>query len=70
MTDSPSPEALAAEFDTLMQRAGIEVPAARRKAVLEGFADLRWQISLLRGRYDAAAEPSNIFRLIPAEPVR
>ena len=67
MPDTPPPETLAAEFDCLMARAGITVPAARRAAVLTAYADLRGQIALLHGRYGAAAEPSNVFRLSPVE---
>jgi hypothetical protein len=67
MPDTPSPEALAAEFDGLMARAGITVPEARRATVLIAYADLRQQIALLHGRYGAAAEPSNVFRLSPVE---
>ena len=67
MPDIPPPEALAAEFDWLMTRAGIAVPDARRAAVLTAYADLRQQIALLHGRYGAAAEPSNVFRLSPEQ---
>ena len=67
MPDTTPPEALAAEFDCLMARAGIAVPEARRAAVLTAYADLRKQIALLHGRYGAAAEPSNVFRLSPLE---
>ncbi|HUB14543.1 MAG TPA: hypothetical protein VMB34_21515 [Acetobacteraceae bacterium] len=68
MPDAPSPETLAAEFDMLMARSGINVPASRRTTVLAAYADLRSQIALLHGRYGAAAEPSNVFRLSPVEP--
>jgi hypothetical protein len=67
MPDTTSPEAQAAEFDCLMARAGIAVPEQRRAAVLTAYADLRQQIALLHGRYGAAAEPSNVFRLSPVE---
>ena len=72
MPDIPSPtalapDALAAEFECLMARAGISVPEARRATVLAAYADLRAQIALLHGRYGAAAEPSNVFRLSPVE---
>ncbi len=67
MADMPPPEALAAEFDMLMARAGITVPASRRPTVLTAYADLREQLALLHGRYAAAAEPSNVFRLSPVE---
>ena len=39
-------DALAAEFDCLMTRAGITVPPQRRAAALLAFADLRGQIPL------------------------
>jgi len=67
MADTTPPEALAAEFDCLMARAGITVPESRRTAVLTAYADLRNKIALLHGRYGAAAEPSNVFRLSPVE---
>jgi hypothetical protein len=58
-------EELEAEFDTLMRRAGITVPEARRAAVLTSYADLREQIALLHGRYAHTDEPANVFRLSP-----
>jgi outer membrane protein TolC len=63
MADTPSPDALAAEFDCLMARAGIKIAPQRRAAVLAAYADLRAQIALLHGRYGPEAEPSNVFRL-------
>jgi hypothetical protein len=69
MAENPSPEALAAEFDCLMARAGVNVPASRRTAALAAFADLRGQIALLHGRYAHTDEPSNVFRLPPQEEV-
>ena len=60
-----SPDTLEAEFDLLMQRAGLTVPAERRAQVLPAYAELRDQVELLRGPRTAAAEPSNIFRLHP-----
>lgn len=60
-----SPDALAAEFDCLMARAGITVPPRRHAAALGAFADLHGQIALLHGRYDHTAEPSNVFSLAP-----
>jgi len=70
MAEAASPEALAAEFDMMMARAGITVPESRRATVLTAYADLRQQIALLHGRYGAAAEPSNVFRLTPVEGAR
>jgi hypothetical protein len=66
MPEIPPPDELAAEFDTLMRRAGLTVPQARRAATLAAYADLRGQIALLHGRYRAVHEPSNVFRLTPA----
>jgi hypothetical protein len=63
MAETPSAEALAAEFDCLMTRAGITVPPQRRAAALVAYADLRGQIAMLHGRYGPEAEPSNVFRL-------
>jgi hypothetical protein len=65
MAAFPSPDALAAEFDCLMTRAGITIPPQRRAAALAAYADLRGQIALLHGRYGPEAEPSNVFRLAP-----
>ena len=65
MAEVPTPEALAAEFDCLMKRAGITVPPQRRATTLAAYADLRGQIALLHGRYGPEAEPSNVFRLAP-----
>lgn len=62
-----TPEALATEFDTLMARAGITVPADRRAGILDGYADLRGQMALLHGRYSHVSEPANVFRVTPVE---
>jgi hypothetical protein len=59
----PTPDELAAEFDVLMRRAGITVPAERRTAVLASYADMYEQIVLLRDRYAHTDEPANVFRL-------
>ena len=67
MPNAPTPELLDAELETLLARAGIEVPGSRRDAVRAAYADLRQQIALLHGRYRAAAEPANVFRLSPQE---
>jgi hypothetical protein len=67
MAETPSADALAAEFDCMMVRAGITVPPQRRASALAAYADLRGQIELLHGRYGPEAEPSNVFRVAPAE---
>jgi len=61
----PSPDERAAEFDMLMRRAGIAVPAERRAGVLASYAELCEQIALLHDRYAYTDEPANIFRLTP-----
>jgi hypothetical protein len=61
----PSPDELATEFDILMRRAGVTVPAERRAGVLASYADLCDQIALLRDRYAYTDEPANVFRLSP-----
>lgn len=61
------PEALAAEFDVFMARAGLTVPPNARTGLLTGFADLRAMMPVLRQPRTAAAEPSNIFRLTKLE---
>ena len=60
-----SSETLAAEFDCLMARAKLTIPADRRGAILATYADFRAQIALLHGARTHVAEPSNIFRSIP-----
>jgi hypothetical protein len=64
---TPPPEALEAEFDILMARAGLTIPPDRRAALLAGFADLRATLPLLRQPRTAAAEPANTFRLSKLE---
>ncbi len=58
------PDALAAEFDAYMRRAGLTLPAERRTQVLAGVSpSCRDQVELLRNGRTAAVEPSNTFRL-------
>ena len=61
----PTPDELEAEFDMLMRRAGLTVPAARRASVLASYADFSDQMALLRDRYAYTDEPANIFRPAP-----
>lgn len=65
MATSPEDDALGAEFDMLMARAGVTVPPARRAGILASYADLRNQLALLHGRYSHIDEPANVFRLTP-----
>jgi hypothetical protein len=63
MVEKPSAEALQAEFDVLMTRAGLTIPAERRADYLQDFADLRGQLALLHERRSATVEPANVFRV-------
>ena len=66
MVEKPLTEALEAEFDTLMARAGLTIPAERRDGYVQDFADLREQLALLHQRRSAVVEPANIYR-VPGE---
>ena len=70
MKDDAADEALEAEFDCLIARAGLTIPPARKAGYLVAFADLRSQLALLHTARSAAVEPSNVFRLFPTEPTR
>jgi hypothetical protein len=65
MPDPLTREALAVEFDCLMDRAGVAVPADRRPGLIEAYGEFRAQLGLLRGPRTHVAEPSNVFRLQP-----
>ncbi len=61
MNQPLSGDALAAEFDTLLARAGVSLPPERRAAVLATYGDFRDQIALLHAVRPGSAEPSNIY---------
>ena len=63
--DTPDETALEQEFNVLMARAGVVVPADRRAGAVAGFKDLRRMAALLHGHRPATSEPSNIFILTP-----
>ena len=69
MAQKPSAEALEAEFNVLMARAGLTIPAERRADFLQDFADLREQLALLHQRRPATVEPANVYR-VPGGPTR
>ena len=55
---------LETEFDVLIARAGLTIPADSKPALLTAFAELRDQCALLRhASRTAAAEPANVYRL-------
>jgi hypothetical protein len=64
MAEKPSAETLEAEFDGLMARAGLTIPAERRAGCLQDFADLREQLALLHQRRAPTVEPAHIYRVL------
>lgn len=58
-------ENLQREFDAAVQKAGLDVPAERRAGLLAMYADMKTMTALVRGPRTAAAEPSNIYTLVP-----
>lgn len=55
---------LETEFEVMIARAGLAIPAESKPALLSAFAELRDQCALLRNAArTAAAEPANIYRL-------
>jgi len=64
MPDTTADEqALATEFDVLAKRAGLDVPADRRAAMLKGFADIRRMTALMRQPRTAANEPAGTYSI-------
>jgi hypothetical protein len=62
MSDNPADDqALTAEFDVLAKRAGLEVPANRKPAMLKGFKDLKRMTALMRQPRTAADEPAGTY---------
>jgi hypothetical protein len=65
MTHDTQVTDLQQELDILLRRAGLVVPEDRMDAILAGYADLKRLTALLRQPRTAAAEPSNIYSLVP-----
>ena len=61
MDDSDA--AVEQEFDTLMSKAGVALPADRKAGVVAGYKDIKHMAALLRQPRTAADEPSNIYSL-------
>jgi hypothetical protein len=61
MDDSDA--AVEQEFDILMTKAGVELPADRKAGIIAGYKDIRRMAALLRQPRTAADEPSNIYSL-------
>jgi hypothetical protein len=63
-------EALGHEFDAIMARSGIVVPADWRTGAIVCYRDLKRMASLLRQPGIIASEPSNVYRLSASSPIR
>ena len=57
--------ALERELDMLLAKAGATVPADRKAGIVAGYRDIKRMVALLRQPRSAAAEPSNVFSLVP-----
>jgi len=64
VTETLDDEALATELDVLARRAGLDIPAERREAVLAGFKELRHMLALLRQPRTAANEPAGTYSIL------
>ena len=60
MTDDG--DSLEQDFDVLVARAGLVVPAEWRAGTLAGYAELRAMAELLHAPRPAEAEPANVYR--------
>jgi len=58
-----SDAAIEQEFDMLMTKAGINLPADRRAGVIAGYKDMKRVAALLRQGLTAADETANIYSL-------
>ncbi|MDA8049590.1 MAG: hypothetical protein M0002_06230 [Rhodospirillales bacterium] len=67
MPAETEPAQLAAEFDTLVVRAGLTIPAERRRELIAAFADLRAEIARLHAPLSPALEPAAVYRLIASD---
>ncbi len=55
--------ALAAEFDVLARRAGLEIPESRKPAMLKGYKDMKRMTALMRQPRTAAHEPAGTYAI-------
>lgn len=54
-------EALEREFDVVMRRSGIEVPADWRAGALAAYREMRGMAAKMRQPRDAESEPAGVF---------
>lgn len=53
------------ELDAAAQKAGLPIPPERHDAILVSYKDLKRMTALIRQPRTAAAEPSNVYSLVP-----
>jgi len=53
------------ELDAAAQKAGLTIPPERHDAILVSYKDLKRMTALIRQPRAAAAEPSNVYSLVP-----
>jgi len=58
---STDDQALAAEFDSLAKRAGLDIPESRKPVMLKGFKDMKRMTALMRQPRTAADEPAGTY---------
>ena len=62
MSDTSADDlALAAEFDALARRAGLDIPEGRKPALLKGYKDMKRMTALMRQPRTAADEPAGTY---------
>ena len=62
--DSTSDDGLLAEFEVFAKRAGLNVPEARKPAMLLGYKDLKRMTALMRQPRTAADEPAGTYSIL------
>jgi hypothetical protein len=63
LSTDDSDAAVEQEFDLLMAKAGVELPAGRRAGAIAGYKDMKRLVAVLRQPRTAADEPSNVYSL-------
>jgi hypothetical protein len=63
LTTDGSDAAVEQEFDVLMAKAGVVLPADRKAGAIAVYKDMKRMAALLRRPRTAADEPSNIYSL-------
>lgn len=65
MSDTSTDEkALEIEFDSLAKRAGLDIPASRKPAMLQGLKDIKRMTALMRQPRTAADEPAGTYSIL------